>query len=527
MSLNSPPNPSLGLHNFDGARRFKTPGLQGIARQAAAALMLVMLGVILSACQPEGADCAADDECLEGQICADSGGLLFSGGVCVWRSEAHLPDTGADTTPDAGDDIEDSGGEPTPDVDPGCQPKSCNELGNACGSFDDGCGRLIRCGSPKCVASVGAGESHTCAALGDGGVFCWGDNQGGQLGIGGFDNSTTPTPISDTNAQFQASQVSAGYQHSCAMDPQGSMWCWGANEIRGSHDCFGQLGTGDDCSRLPRTNRPAIPVNQSAVDRDIVSLKTHRNLNCGINDSGAVFCWGDGSYGQVGDQSGLAVNLKPVKVEGLRAEAYGLGLSRCYACAAGADGLSCWGDFEDGCDGEGRHEPAALLFEVDFDKHACQPQSECVAGGQGHTCFIDKDKKVFCFNQNTYGQLGTSTSTPASSDPVEVSGLGGGARQVAAGDHFSCALVAGGDVYCWGRNDKGQLGDGSTKDRSSPVKIALNAPARLITLGARHGCAVLEAGGLQCWGDNASGQLGNGESGANLVETSPIGLPEF
>jgi len=135
-----------------------------------------------------------------------------------------------------------------------------------------------------------------------------------------------------------------------------------------------------------------------------------------------------------------------------------------------------------------------------------------VAAGHEHSCAVTRAGAAVCWGANGSGQLGNGSNAD-SAVPVPVSGLGAGVAAISAGADHTCALVAvdgGTSVQCWGRNDHGQLGDGTTTDRSVAVSIVgLPTGATVIAAGALHTCAVA-GGSAWCWGDGSDGQLGNG-----------------
>jgi alpha-tubulin suppressor-like RCC1 family protein len=141
-------------------------------------------------------------------------------------------------------------------------------------------------------------------------------------------------------------------------------------------------------------------------------------------------------------------------------------------------------------------------------------------GGQ-HTCALTESGGVKCWGNNSQGQLG-NVRQPTSTVPLNVAGLMNGVTMIAAGvgsvrelevfvGAHTCALITTGGVKCWGNNDDGQLGEGKTINRDTPVDVVgLTADVKGISSGAHHSCALSITGNVKCWGDNSQGQLGNG-----------------
>jgi hypothetical protein len=158
-----------------------------------------------------------------------------------------------------------------------------------------------------------------------------------------------------------------------------------------------------------------------------------------------------------------------------------------------------------------------------------------VSVGGGHLCAVRSDGQAFCWGFGGRGQLGTGVAVPHSFDPLAVIGLGP-ATSIAAGGEHTCALASGGKVLCWGNNEYGQVGapgTGSGATRPSPTPVALPGPALSVVaggphFGGGHSCALLASGDVYCWGADGAGQLGDGKSGFGVHSSAPTpvaGLP--
>jgi alpha-tubulin suppressor-like RCC1 family protein len=182
----------------------------------------------------------------------------------------------------------------------------------------------------------------------------------------------------------------------------------------------------------------------------------------------------------------------------------------CWTEAGGA--VRCAGDNHFGQLGDGTYNstpspPGAAVVGITGAK--------ALAAGQEFTCALLGTGTVRCWGEGSFGQLGNG-SNAGSNVPVDVAGLTG-VVAISAYQFSACALLQNGSMYCWGHNASGQLGDGTTTSHNSPVQVVGLSGATAITAGADHSCAVVGGGAIKCWGDNTNGQLGNGTNTASLV----------
>ncbi len=333
--------------------------------------------------------------------------------------------------------------------------------------------------------AVSAGGVHSCARTGTGAVWCWGGNLADQLGDGSAVNWSVPVPPATARA---FSTIAAGYANSCGIATDASAWCWGDN---GS----GNLGDGTATHR----NTPV----RVAGGLTLAALALGRDQSCGLTTTGSAWCWGDGSNGTLGQGSTSSSTL-PVPVSGgLRFATIGVGDG--VACALTTDGTAyCWGRNDLGQIGNGGGVNVSTPTRV-----STTTRFVSLAVGSAHVCGVGADGSAWCWGANDTGQLGDGT-TSARATPARVSG-GLPFTTITAGLAHSCALTTDGAAYCWGDDVWGQLGDGSGAVlATAPVAVAGGRRFRLLSAGAYHSCGIAVGSGAFCWGDNGQGQLGDG-----------------
>ncbi|GAB5361114.1 hypothetical protein AAMO2058_000686700 [Amorphochlora amoebiformis] len=413
--------------------------------------------------------------------------------------------------------------------------------------------------------SVGGGN-HVCVLLYNGQVKCWGYNTYGQLGMGDTKNRGHAVktmgdllPVVDLGSGMTAVKISAGYDHTCALRIDGCLVCWGygndgslgigntntvgdqSGEMGNNLTCV-DLGASFDVSSSPTSFTPTrspIITTSPTLNREVAQLVSGFFHTCALGRSGWVKCWGQNSYGQLGQghnsnigstASTMGNNLPPVVFTGDQPE-------RVYAnehstCAISFNGtLSCWGSGAGGKIGIGNTDAQTSATLVPLPNGELAEQ---VASGESHACVLTTVRNVYCWGSNSFGQLGygDTTSREYSSvlSPVNL-GTGFNVTSIVAGQNHNCVLLSTGGVKCWGEASYGSLGLGSTINQGSlsgqmgdslpVVDLGTNLKALKIYTGFRTVCAILDDNSVKCWGDNSQSQLGMGSKSSTIGTSSP------
>lgn len=407
----------------------------------------------------------------------------------------------------------------------------------AIGSVVFGCGN----GFPKPSPTLAGGGESGGDSGGESGASFSGE-AGRALGIGGSLGQGT---------LFDSVEVQATEFHTCVRLTDGRVKCWGQNG--------GMLGLGDGDSRGDQpgqmgTHLPAVELGTQAVARQ---LSATANVACVLLEDGAVKCWGNNSSGECGQGNTVQLGLGPEQMgehlppielgsHGPVARVVTADFSACALLQSGQ--VVCWGDNTHGQLGVGDREnrgddpgemgDALKLVELGEGRTVLE-----LSGGAGHFCALLDDHRIKCWGLNSAGQLGLGDADNRGDEPGEMGdalpavelGSPSLVRSVAAGHHYSCAILEDRRVQCWGDNSFGQLGNGDgTYDAKGdgpselghallPVMLPAAFEADKLALGEMHVCALSTNRELLCWGTNDSGQLGTGDTEPHSVEPATLG----
>jgi alpha-tubulin suppressor-like RCC1 family protein len=333
------------------------------------------------------------------------------------------------------------------------------------------------------VLRMASAWHHTCVVRGVD-VLCWGLDLEGELGRGTRNIAMSPTPV--TVGAARVTSIGLGYGHGCALDANGAMWCWGANTN-------GQLGDGTLDGR-------ATPIAiEPGFGAAVAGISVGHATTCAWS-GGLARCWGQGTYGQLGNNASPDRQSTAVAVSGLTSvTAMAVGLS--HTCAISGGTVYCWGSNYFGQLGLGALSDTFVPMSVTL----AGPTQ--IAAGGNHTCAI-AGGALSCWGLNYDGQIGNGNRVDQHT-PITIA-LVAQPVEIDLGDDHTCALLASGAVYCWGINTSGELGVGDFNTHFTPTLVTLPANAVHITAAEGGTCAGLVNGDMYCWGTGNYGELGNG-----------------
>lgn len=359
---------------------------------------------------------------------------------------------------------------------------------------------------------ISAGYSHTCAVDSEGSIWCWGSDSSGQLGNGATTGDQA-SPVEVTGGRIYT-RVTAGKDFTCALEADGDAACWGENSS-------GQLG---DNGAPSDANAPVSVAMPGVAFVDIAAGDSHA---CALSADGDIYCWGEDGDEQLGDGAGATDQDAPGFVDQFATSVTASAKNGCAMFLGGAAG--CWGDDASGQLGNGLTtgtKDAPVSVEMPAGKRFTS-----IASSATHACALASDGTAYCWGSDGTGQLGNGTGiTSTLSAPSAVTmPTGKFFTRIDGGTGHTCALASDGAAWCWGDDASGQIGNSTTTGtQAAPVAVSMPSAKRFtaVSTGAEHTCALSTEGLAYCWGSDTNGRLGNGATlTANQVIPSVVAMP--
>lgn len=380
----------------------------------------------------------------------------------------------------------------------------------------------------KNVAKIYSGEENHCIINTSGNLYCWGQNDSGSDGVGFF------APIAGANNYTVGS---GDFFHPVIYNPLSAKikllalsgeWRGGYCAVNIYDEIFCKSHSPNRLNPGPRETPFLINPYTGGI---ITKIVAGGDFACVLSSVGSLQCWGEGDNGRRGN--GLTTDTYiPAGVTGLTAGVLDVELGLSWGCAVKADQtVACWGENSYGQLGDSTTTQRLVPVGVSGITNAVA----VATGGAGHSCAVINNGSIYCWGNNSHGQLGNGT-TANSLVPVQVTGITNAisvavptlaniwsSTELTQGIHRSCALLSTGQVKCWGQNNYGLLGNGDNSDSSTPV-LASELPAGIkgVSLAANSACAITAQDEVTCWGMDTSGQLGRGKKA--VVSETPVDI---
>ncbi len=351
---------------------------------------------------------------------------------------------------------------------------------------------------------ISSGGDQTCGLSATGGVKCWG---GGNLGNNDEGNQPyVAKQVFGLVSNVQA--ISDGLRPSCAITTAGGLKCWGQNNT------FGYIGDGT-------TTDKSIPVDVVGLSSGVASVNAGGDSTCAVTTTGGLKCWGRNDSGELGNGT-LINSLVPVDVSGLSSGVAAVTGGLGFRCALMVDGgVKCWGYNGFGRLGDGTTEDRLVPVDV----IGLTSGVAAISGrSAGFKCALTIDGAVKCWGINFFGELGIP-DLDFNGQMVDVPELSADVTSISSGLSHSCAIKSNGGLLCWGLNEEGQLGDGSTTNSHVPVPVQGLGGVISVSAGGHHTCAITNTGAAKCWGRGSNGQLGNNSD--VLFSVVPVDVQQF
>lgn len=382
---------------------------------------------------------------------------------------------------------------------------ACSELPSSAVTREPGFGPRLTVTPTNALFVIDGGNADACGLTGSGQAWCWGRDTYGQLGDSSFTNQSVAV-AQITGQSF--SQITAGDVHTCGLDSStGRAYCWG-------HNADGRIG--DSTAANIRLLPVAVYGN-----RAFTSISAGDAHTCALTSAGQAYCWGANNYGQLGDNTTHFSRIPVAVQQPAGVTFFQITAGKWHTCALTAGGQSyCWGYGANGQLGYG------FTFGDSVAAAVSQPAGVSFASistGYDHTCGLTSGGAAYCWGRNANAQLGDSTTTDRYTPVAARRPAGVTYTDIATAGFSTCAISNTNTAYCWGLGSSGQLGNGSTANSRLPVAVTMPAGVNFYLIRAQSTgmCAVDAIGQVWCWGNNFYGQLGDNST---TNRSSPVAV---
>lgn len=345
---------------------------------------------------------------------------------------------------------------------------------------------------------IESGDNHSCGLKSDGSLWCWGDGSLGALGsLQAHGISVHPIPVYQEEMGL-VSDFETGSQHSCAINESHELWCWGAFDNR----------------TFSRPHFMDLPREIGAIEK----IALGKNNTCFLEDRNRVWCWGVYEFSEVAQ-----IELREIifpddiqEIEEIESGSY-------HACAIDQNQrLWCWGDntynqLGNPNQGENLFDPLEVFFPDDF------VGAQEIALGERHSCILDMENKIWCWGDDSFGQLGQGDEKPVEQEfPIILDDAGNGMNSIKSGPWQTCAIDQDRRIWCWGKIFSEEILFGLDGRQSDIERLAGFRNTESISIGENHLCNIGTNNLSWCIGDDRLGQLGNGGDHLEFLSDSRL-----
>lgn len=359
-------------------------------------------------------------------------------------------------------------------------------------------------GNSAVTPQVVSGNGFSCALTDTGVAYCWGRNNLGQLGRGSMSPSGSPAPVA---GDYRFHQLAAGDRNVCGLTADGIV-CWGNGGL------------------FLLVDPVPTPTAVTTPNHPFQTVSVGYYYACALATAGDGWCWGDDSYGQLGNGTQLpSISATLVLAHVAFTE---LSAGTLHACGLASGDVWCWGSNRGRPIGNGV-QPNALVLEphqvsLPFAAHS-------IAAGSGFTCTLDGAGRAWCWGRNEAGQLGSGSASEGSGDAQPVGAPAGLTALIASSTNrvqaHACALTADGQAWCWGADGAGQLGRAADDQceyngapfacSPQPAPVDTDLRFQQVAVGFDHTCGQTPDGAVYCWGSDQEQQLGGTVGGTSIA----------